>query len=965
MGPLQLRLSRLNRRSWHLDFCLAATTIFLWNLLNALGIRLGFGFDSLHFALDIGSAQSEWPWPPWVVSTLGLAASFLRGRRGGAGLTAIRSLLVRTTLVCSALLLLRLFSLWEMAGHLIPYLSLLWSPHANWALNALYLFPALGCLPVAWMGHLRRLSNRSLYAASFLCSAVLYGAYTLYFCQITMLHGDEGQYLLVTQSLIRDSDMDLSNNIEAENIREFHVLDAFGIHKAPGSPAGKIHSVHPIGLSILLVPPYLAGLGLWQNPRLACALTMSLMAAGCVALMLAWLIRLRMPRWAALAAATITAGTGPLFLYSTQLFPDLPALLISLIALCALAHWQIPGGGYQSWGRLELFWLASLSAILAFLPFLHARFTPIALLAGVGVITQIRGSPHTKAGLAPVLGVFVVAIVLLLQFNLAFSGDWMGPFKPGNAWEEGAIDAGTWWTSLPGHWLHGGVGLVNSSPIYLFSLLGLALLAKNLDRRLAIGVAVYLSTAVVNGMHPDWKFGFCLPARFLVTALPCLALGLAAAMNPIARNPGLAFLALFAFCVSADSLCMNLVLTEESYVGDNLFARSLNHYYPWQAHFNSDETLGFLSESFFVGLLVVGLFARHVSARLGTRRMGVALVAGTALIPTIWGQTERLTARLGSTTSHFLNRLDAEGGVGTRKTVGYNLNLKPLTFVPRKDGSIHVVGGEHSPGLVARAYMPILEPGSYVLKLPNLEVRSEGAVRAPGHLLMLRRETVHAKSIWETRTILPLTADRDRTDIIFHINRTALGFTYLHFGGSGSILLRRARLLHSPGFGNLKRREIHRAKGGERPSPEAPLAHMARFPSIQPGSYSVTARLRGTTAHTLMDRSPLPIEMAVFLQEPDSSAGAVEDRIRSWFGSQRELVSLAAQARPVFPKIETIQPPWWMAIPVLGADKYQLEFSLFKPAEVWVALKYGGPLDIGLDEIVLTQIEPGHRRPLD
>ena len=222
----------------------------------------------------------------------------------------------------------------------------------------------------------------------------------------------------------------------------------------------------------------MAGLDLWQNPRLACALTMALMAAGCVALMLLWLLRLKIPAWAALVAATISR------VYRTSFslhHPTLPRPTRTLhlsdrpVRLCPLAGAR---GSYRSWGRLEPFWLSLLSAALAFLPFLHARFTPIALLAGIGIVLQIRGTPKPKVALAPVVGVVVVALVLLLQFNLAFSGDWLGTFKPANAWEEGALDAATWWTSLPGHWLHGDVGLVNSTPIYLYSLLGLALLAK-------------------------------------------------------------------------------------------------------------------------------------------------------------------------------------------------------------------------------------------------------------------------------------------------------------------------------------------------------------------------------------------------------------------------------------------------------------------------------------------------------
>ena len=312
-----------------------------------------------------------------------------------------------------------------------------------------------------------------------------------------------------------------------------------------------------------------------------------------------------------------------------------------------------------------------------------------------------------------------------------------------------------------------------------------------------------------------------------------------------------------------------------------------------------------------------------------------------------------------------MNRLDNEGRVGIRKMVGYNLNLKPLSVPPQKDGSIKAVGGTHSPGLVARAYMPILEPGSYVLKLPDLQVQSIDEVPVPGHLLLLRRETVHAKSIWETRMTLPLIADRELNELIFHINRTALGFTYLHFSGSGLLRLRRARLLHSPGFAHLRSREIRRAEGGVRPSTEIPLALVARFPNLQPGGYAVTAELSGMTAQTLVDRASSPIAMAVFLEESESVGGAIEDRIRSWFGSKRDLVSVAEQGRPVMPLIETIQPPWWMAIPVLGADKYQLAFLVFRPGDVWVALKYGGPLDIALDHFVLKQIEPGHRRPVD
>ena len=53
-----------------------------------------------------------------------------------------------------------------------------------------------------------------------------------------MLHGDEGQYLRVTQSLLHDGDMDLANNLDLNQTNEFHVRE-FAVHKAPASPEGR------------------------------------------------------------------------------------------------------------------------------------------------------------------------------------------------------------------------------------------------------------------------------------------------------------------------------------------------------------------------------------------------------------------------------------------------------------------------------------------------------------------------------------------------------------------------------------------------------------------------------------------------------------------------------------------------------------------------------------------------------
>ena len=125
-----------------------------------------------------------------------------------------------------------------------PFLTILWSPHALWALALVY----LGYIHLPSIFGAK--APRTAYIASALLAVCLpmYVLYALYFCQVTMLHSDEGQYLRVTQSLLHDGDMDLANNLSAEQVREFHVID-FPLVKTPAAPEGKVHSTHPIGLS--------------------------------------------------------------------------------------------------------------------------------------------------------------------------------------------------------------------------------------------------------------------------------------------------------------------------------------------------------------------------------------------------------------------------------------------------------------------------------------------------------------------------------------------------------------------------------------------------------------------------------------------------------------------------------------------------------------------------------------------
>ena len=314
---------------------MAVGVFWAWLALSGFEPLIAAATDKLHLAVSLGEYRLQWPLGPAALGIVGLVLSWVRYRFFPGG-PQLQDRLHRAALLAVVLLALRLVSLLD---------------------------PIVLCLPLP--------DSALVPARAVGCGACLYG--------------------------LRASAV-LANNLGAEQIGEFHVSH-FAVPKAPASPKGKVHSVHPIGLSVALVPAYWWGLEKWQNPRLAAALFMALLASLCVPLTFLYLTRLGVELWAALLATGIMAVTGPFFYYTNQLYPEVPALLISLIGLLALAHWQMPGGSYRSWGRWEVPLLGLLTLLLCCLPFLHPRLAPLGLLCGAGVLLQVLA--QSPGGILP------------------------------------------------------------------------------------------------------------------------------------------------------------------------------------------------------------------------------------------------------------------------------------------------------------------------------------------------------------------------------------------------------------------------------------------------------------------------------------------------------------------------------------------------------------------------------------
>lgn len=625
------------------------------------------------------------------------------------------------------------------------------------------------------------------------------------------------------------------------------------------------------------------------------------------------------------------AVKNPIFAYSNQIFPEVPALLIFLIALIALSHWQTPGGIYRSWGRWEAPLLALLTLLLCCLPFLHPRYGPPGLLCGAGLLLQ--GWRSRRRWLALFLIGLVVAggLCALIAFHFAFSDDWLGPLRPGSgAWKENALDFSVWKVSLPGHWLHVTDGILNNSPLYFFSLVGLLALVRLRDRRLLIAAAIYAASAGINGLHYNWNFGHGFPCRFMVIALPALALGLAWGLPLLLRRATTSLLVALAVAISAETVLHTLTLPESGYKGSNLLGRSINHFYPFHLHFSEPglQDLPLLDLGFW-GLMLLALFfhAQHIGLR-------VAVIAVAGLAPLLWSRTDVLTARFEHSRSPYMTLLTSRT---TPSGYKFGVPLRPVgRRISDQDGRLRARPGHTPAGTFnfSPIYTSVGVPhrGIYQLEFRGLRVNGpDGEIS--GYLTLSRWYTAPAVSTWNTKSNLALIAGKidEEPSLVFDVNNPRVCYVHGLYTGRGEMSVDGIQVTFYPltALPDYKISEVARIAPEKR---ERPIHVGVQIKNLPKGHYLVRFNLTGSTFRHFFERFPAPISTAVYTLPP-----------------------------PALPLVQGAHPPWWLSIPFAGDEARELRFILDEAQDVHVVLQYDGGGDLELTDIVLYRETFDHR----
>jgi len=344
--------------------------------------------------------------------------------------------------------------------------------------------------------------------------------------------GDEPNYLIIAHSLAMDGDLDLKNNYEQKDYGLFY--SAHLHHRVTVDRSGRWLPSQGIGLPIALVPFYRAGVRYGQVVFL-CRLFMTVCGLLCVyQLVQLFTVELELPL-ASLWGVLAVAGTSPFFIYTHQLYPEIPgALLLTLGCRYSLKS-----------GRL----FPVLGGIAAgLLPWLGIKFIiPLGAMMGVwffGLIISFRsGGSMVDRYRGPFVRSFVTALLMLLIFFALFHVMY-GTFdfvrthgiKVENSDEQGGSGTLLWslkygFSHLPealriasGSLIDQRVGAFLYAPVYLLFLAGLLLSFSSGHRHIFSFLAVGITVGhwALFAWTGQWE-GYCPPTRYLVPLGPFFA----------------------------------------------------------------------------------------------------------------------------------------------------------------------------------------------------------------------------------------------------------------------------------------------------------------------------------------------------------------------------------------------------------------------------------------------------------
>lgn len=318
------------------------------------------------------------------------------------------------------------------------------------------------------------------------------------------IDGDEPFYLLITESIVRDGDLDLANQYRTLNESASGRTDLKPQFGDPTGPNGEQYSRHEPFLPLLLVPGYLmAGLP-------GAVATILLFGALLVRSTLRLFEDEGISDRVARAVFPFFAFGPPIIFYATRIWPEVPAAFFFVEAIRGIRHRRA--------GR----WVPA----LLMMSLLKLRFVLVAISLAARLISGSRWRSRRLAILT------VAAVVVPIAVLWMFSGSVMSvhsvrEIAPGGPRE--------YLRGFFGLILDGASGIAFQAPFYLAGLIVITRWRRTPEsfRLGLIGAAVYL---LLLFPRTEWHGGWGPPLRYIAFLTPILALGVASIWDRIPRT---------------------------------------------------------------------------------------------------------------------------------------------------------------------------------------------------------------------------------------------------------------------------------------------------------------------------------------------------------------------------------------------------------------------------------------------
>ena len=323
--------------------------------------------------------------------------------------------------------------------------------------------------------------------------------------------GDEPFYLITTQSLIEDRNLDLRRQYE------LHSYESFFDHRdglwtqSSARDNGKLLSPHNPGLSIFIIPGFKFGglIGVQIQMMVVTSLTFSLAYV--------LLVRITGRHWISWLTTVTVAVTSTAFIYSTEIYPEFPAALLLIISLLIIQRINQS----NTWQAIGL--LLCLSAMV----WLGVKYAPLAGLVAVGGFWRMTPSAR---------GVFLVSTILSASLFVWFHLDTFGGLTP---YSVNLVYAGDGTISILGDhfdftkrlyrplglFVDQRFGIARWAPILLLVIPAAPLLWK-IDALSRLVLTLLLVQILIATFVVVTMMGWWFPGRTLVTVLPLMALPL-------------------------------------------------------------------------------------------------------------------------------------------------------------------------------------------------------------------------------------------------------------------------------------------------------------------------------------------------------------------------------------------------------------------------------------------------------